>query len=156
MKFQYAFIGFVGLFVAVGIAATQAGAKGDPGCTDASGTLMQIEINALRVTGGTIAFGPGKFANVSAKARILKGTAASDTTLDTTLTVEAVDGTTVIRTSSTGPITLGVGKGGKGAKLSMEIPQCDSGFIEFVATFFGLDADNDVCEATRTVRKECK
>jgi hypothetical protein len=103
---------------------------------------MQIEVNALRVTGGTIAFGPGKFANVSAKARILKGTAVSDATLDTTLTVEAVDGTTVIRTSSTGPITLGVGKGGKGAKLSMEIPQCDSGFIEFVATFFGLDADN--------------
>jgi hypothetical protein len=156
MKFRHAFIGFAGIFIAAGFAATQAGAKSEPGCTDASGNTMQIEVNALRVSGGTIAFGPGKFANVASKARILKGTAVADATLDMTLRIEAVDGTEVIRTSSTGPITLGVGKGGKGAKLSMEIVKCDAGFIEFVATFFGVDADNDVCEGTRTIRKQCK
>jgi hypothetical protein len=49
-----------------------------------------------------------------------------------------------------------VGKGGKGAKLSLAIPQCTSGFINFVATFTGVDAENDPCEGTRSLRKGCK
>jgi hypothetical protein len=40
--------------------------------------------------------------DVTAKARILKGTAASGTTIKTTLTIEAIDGKDVISTNSTG------------------------------------------------------
>jgi hypothetical protein len=133
--------------------------EGDPSwCTDAEGNLMQIEVNALRVGGKTVSAGPNQTVDVTAKARILKGTAVSGTTLDTTLTIEAVTppGGTVIGTNSTGPIALGVGKGGKGDKLPVSVPHCDGGFIEFVATFFGKDQDNDECWGTRTLRKECR
>jgi hypothetical protein len=117
---------------------------------------FEIEVNALRAGGKPIQAGPSKAVNVTSKARILKGTAPPGTTIDTTLTIEALDGTAVISTNSTGPIRLGVGKGGKGAKLSLDIPQCNSGFIDFVATFSGVDAAQDLCERTRTLRKECK
>jgi hypothetical protein len=117
---------------------------------------MTIEVNALRAPGKTVSAGPNEAKAVTAKARILKGTAVRGTTIDTTLTIEAVDGEDVISTNSTGPITLEVGKGGKGAKLSLDIPQCNSGFIEFVATFFGKDEDGGDCEGTRRLRKECK
>jgi hypothetical protein len=157
MKLQRTFICVASAFVAVGFAASQAGAGTDPpGCTDENGALMEIEVNALRAGAKTVAFGQSQTTNVTAKARILKGTAVSGTVIDTTLTIQAVDGTEVISTNATGPIRLGVGKGGKGAKLTLAIPQCRSGFIDFVATFLGTDAGNDACEGTRTLRKQCK
>ena len=67
-----------------------------------------------------------------------------------------MDGTTVTDTRSSTGITLGVGKGGQGDKLAMPIKSCDSGMIEFVATFFGPDVDGDVCEVTRRLTKTCK
>jgi hypothetical protein len=130
---------------------------GDPEwCTDSQGNWMEIEVNALRAGGKTVRAGPNQTVDVTAKARILKGTALPGTTIDTTLTIEALDGTGVIGTNSTGPITLGVGKGGRGAKLAVDTEQCVGGFIEFVATFFGADDEGDHCERTRTLRKQCK
>jgi len=156
MKLQRTLVCIASVFIAVGFVTSQAGAGGDPpGCTDADGNLMLIEINALRAGGKTIASGPSKTAAVTAKARILKGTAVSGTTIDTTLTIQAIDGTAVISSSTTGPVRLGVGKGGKGAKLAMAIPQCLSGFINFVATFTGFDEGGDVCEGVKSLRKAC-
>jgi hypothetical protein len=117
---------------------------------------MQIEVNALRAGGKTVRAGPNQTVDVTAKARILKGTALPGTTIDTTLTIDAVTGGQVIGTNSTGPITLGVGKGGKGAKLAVDTQQCVGGFIEFVATFSGADDDGDPCERTRILRKQCR
>jgi hypothetical protein len=86
------------------------------------------------------------------------GAAVSGTTLDTTLTIEAFDSGTLIATNSTpgGAVEFAVGKGGNGAKLAVGVPQCTAGFIEFVATFFGVDDDGDVCQKTRELRKECR
>jgi hypothetical protein len=117
---------------------------------------MQIEVNALRAGGKTVRAGPNQTVDVTAKARILKGTALPGTTIDTTLTIDAVTGGQVISTNSQGPIRLGVGKGGKGAKLSMAVPTCTGGFIEFVAKFFGVDEDGDECWGARTLRKQCR
>ena len=156
MKLQRTFICIAGVFFAVGFIASHAGAKSLPVCSDSHANLMQIEVNAIRAGAKTVSAGPNQSRDVTAKARILKGTAVSSTTIDMWLKIEAVDGTTVISTNSTGPIRLGVGKGGKGAKLSLDIPQCESGFINFIATFFGVDAENDLCEGTRTLHKECK
>jgi hypothetical protein len=157
MKLRHTFICIAGAFFAVGLVASQAGAGGpNPVCSDAVGNLMQIEINALRAGARLVTAGPNQETNVTAKARILKGTAVSGTTIDTTLTIQAVDGQTVISTNTTGPIRLGVGKGGKGAKLSLAIPRCTSGFINFVATFTGVDGENDPCEGTRSLRKACR
>jgi hypothetical protein len=159
MKLQRTFICIAGVFFAVGFAASQAGAgTGFPGCTDAEGNEMQIEINALRAGAKTVITGPNQTTDVTAKARLLKGTAVAGTTIVTAVTIEAVTppGGTVISTNSQPGITLGVGKGGKGAKLSMAVTRCTSGFIEFNATFFGVDEDNDACMNTRTIRKACK
>ncbi len=159
MKLQRRFIYIAGVFFAVGFTAFQAAAGGpNPGCTDVNGAFMEIEVNALRAGAKTVVTGANQTTNVTAKARILKGTAASDTVIDMELTIEAVTppGGTVISTNSTGPIRLGVGKGGKGAKLSMAVTQCTGGFIEFVATFFGVDGESDACEGTRTIRKACR
>jgi hypothetical protein len=127
-------------------------------CTDSQGHLMQIEINTLRAGGKTIRTDPSDTTDVTAKARILKGTAVPGTTINMTLEIEATTppGGTVIGSNSTGPIRLGVGKGGKGAKLSIDTPSCVGGYIEFEATFFGTDGDGDLCEESVTLRKACK
>jgi hypothetical protein len=117
---------------------------------------MEIEVNALRAGAKTVVTGPNQTVDVTAKARILKGTAARGTTIDTTLTIDAVTGGQVISTNSQGPIRLGVGKGGKGTKLAVDTEQCVGGFIEFVATFFGTDDEGDPCKKTRTLRKQCR
>ena len=118
---------------------------------------MEIEINALRAGGKTIVTSPNDTTKVTAKARILKGTAESGTTIDTTLTIEAFDGDVLID-SQVAPqlITLGVGKGGKGDSLLLLTEQCNSGYIAFVAKFGGLDVDGDVCVVTRELRKLCR
>jgi hypothetical protein len=159
MKLQRTFICIAGFFFAVGFAASQAAAGTGPDyCADADGNAMQLEINALRAGAKTVITGANQTTNVTAKARILKGTALSGTTIATELSIEAVTppGGTVLSQNSTGPITLGVGKGGKGAKLSMAVTRCTSGYIEFIATFFGTDEWNNSCTVTETLKKLCK
>ena len=137
-----------GAFFAVGFAASQASAKTPPGCN------FSIEINALRGGSPTVTVNTTK--NITAKARIQKGTATPDTTIDTRLQIDAVDGTQVIDSQLSGPIQLVVGKGGQGDTLTMNIDQCNSGSIDFVATFFGTNADGVLCEARRSITKTCK
>ncbi len=127
-----------------------------PGCGTTGLAFMEIEINALRAGGKTIVTGPNNTTKVTAKARILKGTAPSGTTLVTTLSIEALDGGELIGSGSQPDITLEVGKGGKGASLVVSTEQCNSGVIDFVATFSGLDEDNDPCIGTRAIRKACR
>jgi hypothetical protein len=117
---------------------------------------LEIEVNALRVPGRDIQSGANQTESVTVKARILKGTAETGTTIDTTLTVEAFDGTDRISATDIGPIRLGIGKGGKGAKVVMSIPRCTTGFIEFVATFSGVEATTRNCEGSRALRKACR
>jgi len=148
MKFHHAFIWITGVFIALGSAESQAGGP-LPTCT------LQIEVNALRGGSPTVTAGETETRDVTAKARILKGTAVSGTTIDTTLTIEAVDGSQVIHTLSKYPIRLIVGKGGRGDKFRMNIPQCNSGFINFIATFAGYDTNGALCEGTRSLRKAC-
>jgi len=125
MKFHRALIWITGVFIAVGSAESQAGGP-IPTCT------LQIEVNALRAGSPTVTAGELETRDVTAKARILKGTAVPGTSFDTTLTIEVVDGSQVLHTRSKWPIRLVVGKGGRGDKLRMNIPQCTSGFIKFI------------------------
>jgi len=156
MKLQRTVSCIAGALIAVGFAASQAAAgTGTPGC-DANGVPMQIEVNALRAGGKTIVTSPNDTTNATAKARILKGTAPSGTTIVTTLTIDVFDGAALISSDSQANITLGVGKGGKGATLSLATEQCISGFLTFRATFKGPDADGEDCIGTRELRKACK
>ncbi|MCH8083309.1 MAG: hypothetical protein IH885_03640, partial [Myxococcales bacterium] len=116
----------------------------------------EIEVNALRAGAKTVVTSPNDTTKVTAKARILKGTAESSTTIVTTLTIEAFDGEVLIGQGSVDDITLGVGKGGKGASINVATEQCDSGFIQFVAKFTGLDAENDLCVGSRSLYKACR
>jgi len=157
MKLQRTFICIAGVFFAVGFATSQAGAgTGIPGCSPGGIPGTDIEINALRAGAKTIVTGPNDTTNVTAKARLLKGTAPPGTTLVTTLTIEAVTGGAVIGTATAPNITLGVGKGGKGANLAVSTTSCVDGFISLFATFEGLDDDNDLCTETRLLRKDCR
>ena len=151
MKLQRMFCCITGAFIAVGFAASQAGAGTEPPVCD-----FAIEINALRGGSPTTPFGPGATKNITAKARIAKGSAVDGTTIVTQLRIEAIDDGRVIDTKASFPITLGVGKGGQGDKLTMEIPQCSAGSIDFTATFAGQDDDGDQCTASRTITKTCK
>jgi hypothetical protein len=157
MKLQRTFICIASVFIAVGFAASQAGAgTGVEGCS-AGPAKMVIEINALRAGGKTIVTSPNKTTKVTAKARILKGTAPSGTTIDTTLVIEAVVDGDVDSSASQAGVTLGVGKGGKGGSLALLTENCGSnGVITFKATFTGLDEDNDICEGERLLKKACR
>ena len=147
MKLQHTFICITGIFIAVGSTESQAGGP-LPTCQ------LSIEINALRAGSPTVTAGENRTRDVTAKARILKGTALPSTTIDTTLRIEAIDGSEVLHVQTKSPIRLVIGKGGRGAKLRMNIPQCNSGFINFVATFFGNDG-NGPCESSKSLRKQC-
>ena len=151
MKLQRTFSCITGVLIAVGFAASQASAgDGEPICD------FELEINALRGGSPTTPFGPGATKDITAKARIKKGTAPEGTTIDTQLRIDVIDGTQVVSSKSAGPIRLGVGKGGQGAKLRMSVPQCIANAIIFSARFRGLDDDGDQCEVTRRITKECK
>ena len=158
MKLLRTIICITGVSIAIGFTASQAGAGTHlPGCTGSTGLgFMEIEVNALRAGAKTVVTSPNDKTKVTAKARIRKGTAESSTTIVTTLTIEAFDGAVLIGQGSVDNITLGVGKGGKGASINVATEQCDAGYIEFVATFRGLDAENDLCVGTRALRKACR
>jgi hypothetical protein len=153
MKLQRMFCCITGAFIAVGFAASQAGAGTEPPVCD-----FEIEINALRGGSPTTPFGAGATKDITSKARIAKGSAVDGTTVVTQLTIEAFNGEEFVSRESTFPITLGVGKGGQGDKLRMDISNtdCSSGSIDFVATFTGRDDDNDVCTASESINKTCK
>ncbi len=146
------------VFIAVGFTASQAGAGGHlPGCSGLGGVgVMEIEVNALRAGGKTVVTSPNDTTKVTAKARIRKGTADSSTTIVTTLTIEAFDGAVLIGQGSVDDITLGVGKGGKGASINVATESCVDGFIKFIATFRGLDADNHPCVGAGELNKACR
>jgi len=147
MTLLRAIIFITGVFIAVGSAESQAGPT--PACE------LSIEINALR--GGSPTVTEGGTKNITAKARILKGTAPSGTTIDTTLTIDAFDDGSEPINSQSVPVRLEIGKGGQGKKLTMNILECDSGSIKFVATFSGYDENNALCESTRAMEpKTCK
>jgi len=148
MKLQRMFGCITGVLFAVGLVASQANAGTEPPVCD-----LKIEINALRAGSPTVTVNTIKA--VTAKARIAKGSAMDGTTIDTTLRIDAIDGAQTIDTK-TAQVRLGVGKGGQGAKLEMNITQCVTGTIAFQATFFGRDDDNDECTATRTITRTCK
>ncbi len=97
--------------------------------------------------------------NITAKARIQKGTGPVGQTLDnTSLIIEAFDGAVLIDSQmSPDLLTLIMGKGGRGDRLTMTINQCDSGFIDFFGTFTGTSSTNgSTCsETSRFLRKTC-
>jgi hypothetical protein len=139
---------------------------------------MEIEVNALRAGGKTIVTSPNDTTKVTSKARILKGTALSGTTIDTTLTMEAITDRCVDKEPgdpsdcsvsgrlvdvvigsdvAPNPITLGVGKGGKGASLLLSTEECGpSGYLTFTAEFRGEDVDGETCVGSRELRKACR
>jgi hypothetical protein len=161
MKLQRTVIWIAGVFCAVGIGASQASAGdpgGNPGCTSLDNpAIIQIEVNALRAGGKTIVTSPNDTTKVTAKARIKKGTAFSGTTIVTVLLIQAVVDGIVVHEASQPGITLGVGKGGKGATLTLATESCgDNDFLDIVATFTGLDADNDLCVGKRVLKKACR
>jgi hypothetical protein len=154
---QRIFSGITGVIFAAGFAASQASAGPPPDCT------VSIEISALRGGSPTVTVGATK--TITAKGRISKGSAPDGTVIDSTLQIQAFDGTDPdpIATSSIG-VRLGVGKGGNGAKIPMFISQCTpttgnpDGFIKFVATFTEVK-DPPVsfpCTASRQITKACK
>ena len=158
MKLLRTIIGITAVFIAIGFTASQAGAGGHlPGCSGLGGVgFMEIEVNALRAGGKTVVTSPNDTTKVTAKARILRGTAESSTTIVTTLTIEAVAGGAVIGQGSVDDITLEVGKGGEGASINVATESCVDGFIKFIATFSGLGADNHPCVGTRVLNKACR
>jgi hypothetical protein len=147
MSFRRTIVYISGILSACGLAAPQAGAQ-TPACT------LVIEINALRGGSPTVTVGETK--NITAKARILKGTALPGTTIDTTLQITALDGSDIVNAKSASPITLEIGKGGDGDTLAMNITQCLTGSIEFVATFSGLDGNGALCQSSETITKTCQ
>ena len=147
MKLQRTVSCITGILIAVGFAASQAGAGSPGGCP------LEIEINALRAPQQTVTANTTK--NVTAKARIAKGSGVpAGTTLDTQLQIQAFDGAVLIHTSQLVPVTIGVGKGGKGAKIGIPISQCNTE-MNFVATFSGVFGV-DVCTGEKTLTKACK
>ena len=153
MKLQRVFSCITGVFIAVGFVASQAGAGTDPPVCD-----FALEINALRGGSPTTPFGLNATKDITAKARISKGSAVDGTTIVTQLRIDAIDGINIIDTKKSFPITLGVGKGGQGDKLTLNVPTCRnaSGIIEFKATFTGEDDDRDLCTVTESIYKTCK
>jgi hypothetical protein len=151
MKLQRMFCCITGALIAVGFVASQASAgTKPPGCDFA------LEINALRGGSPTTPFGPGATKNITAKARISKGSAVDGTTIQTQLVIETIDNGNVINTQRSFPITLGVGKGGQGDKLTMLVPTCSSGTVDFKATFTGAGTGDPLCTVSDTITKTCK
>ncbi len=148
MSLRRTVICIAGALIAFGFAGSSQAGGPNPTCE------LVIEINALRGGSPTVSVGGTK--NITAKARIAKGSAPSGTTIDTLLRVEATDGSQVIDAKTAFPIQLVVGKGGQGAKFMMNITQCTTGSIDFAAMFSGEDSTGATCEATRTITKTCK
>ncbi len=144
---------FVMLLCCAALLPLSAAKAGPPSICD-----VTIQIKSIRGGGPTVNV-PGT-KNITAKALIQKGTGPADQTLDnTSLIIEAFDGATLLDTQiSPDLLTLVVGKGGQGDKLTMTIFECVSGFIDYFATFTGTSSTNGATctETSRALRKECK
>jgi hypothetical protein len=150
MWFQKLFL-FLAVLCCASWPLSTAKAGGPLGCD------VTIQIKTIRGGGPTVNV-PGT-KDITSKALIQKGTGPADQTLDnTSLIIEAFDGAALIDTQISSPLTLIVGKGGTGDKLRMTVNQCNSGFIDFVATFSGISSTNgSLCvETSRVLQKECK
>jgi hypothetical protein len=119
---------------------------------------LTIEINALR--GGSPTAPTGGTKDITSKARILKGSAPGDATVtNTVLTITSLSGDTVIdEVESPDMLTLVVGKGGQGDKLTLDVGPCVPGeTIDFVSHFMGIGPNGAVCQATSSrLPKTCK
>lgn len=119
---------------------------------------LTIEINALR--GGAPTTPSGETKDITSKARILKGTAeATATVTDTVLTIRSYAGDLVVDEQvSPTLLTLIVGRGGLGDKLTMDVPVCTPGdIIDYVSHFAGTGPNGALCEATSgRLSKTCK
>jgi len=119
---------------------------------------LTIEINALR--GGSPTAPSGGTKDITSKARIAKGSAPADATVtDTVLTITSLSGDTVIdEVSSPNLLTLVVGKGGQGDKLTLNVGACVPGeTVDFVSHFAGTGPNGAICEATSNrLSKTCK
>jgi hypothetical protein len=149
MKLQRTLSCITGVLMAVGFAASQASAGTGPDCG------LEIEINALRGGSPTVTVNATK--NITAKARISKGSAPDGTVIDTTLRIDTIDATMgdIIDSQFSTPIRLGIGKGGQGDKLGMLVPSCENpAGVIFKATFQGIE--NSLCKASRVITKTCK
>ena len=96
---------------------------------------------------------------ITAKALLQKGTGPASQTLDdTTLLIEAFDGMNLVGSEfSPKLLTLVMGQGGRGDRVTVTVNECLSGFIDFQATFTGTSSSNGgVCTKTsRVLRKTC-
>jgi hypothetical protein len=137
---------------------TLAQAQFEIACVGPPPCSLIIDINALRGSSGHVLSGQTK--DITAKARIMKGTAPLDATVnDTTLTITSYVGPLQVDQKASGPLTLVVGKGGTGDTLTMDVPVCAPGQkIDYVAHFSGTASTNgELCEATSgRLRKTCK
>jgi len=141
MKLQRTFSCIAGVLIAGGLAASQAFAGERPVQCD-----LVIEVNALRGGSPTVVSNGTK--DITAKARIAKGSAVDGTTIDTYLMLEAISSMGTNTYTSTNTIRLGIGKGGWGQKVTMDVPRCQSGeFVKFTAKFYGNEKDGDYCES---------
>jgi len=150
MKLQRTFSCIAGVLIAGGLAASQAFAGQRPVQCD-----IEIEVNALRGGSPTVVSNGTK--DITAKARISKGSAPDGTTIDTYLMLEAISSMGTTTYTSPNTIRLGVGKGGQGQKVTMNVPRCQNGeFVAFTAKFYGNEADGDYCESnTARITKTC-
>ena len=101
-----------------------------------------VEVNAVRAGSPTIQAGAK---TVTAKARIVKGTAPANTTQPSTdLMIEAfrVSDSMFLGDAFAFGITLEVGKGGQGAKLSVPVACVPGDEVFFTATFVGTATAN--------------
>ena len=160
MKCNRVIVLLAGLALTIGLSAPAFAGPSDPTC---EGAGIEIEVNALRGGSPTVASNGTK--DITAKARIRKGLAAPDATLTgTTLTITSydVDPSTgeesVYDVQQSLDLTLVVGKGGQGDKLTMGVPPCDPGDTVFFTAHFEGEAPNGAICAGLSDRlfKTCK
>ncbi len=117
-----------------------------------------IVIKSIRGGSQTVSV-PGT-KNITAKALLQKGTGPAGQTLDnTSLIIEAFDGANLVGSDmSPKLLTLVMGQGGRGDRVPVTVSgECESGFIDFRATFTGTSSSNGwICtETSRVLQKTC-
>ena len=129
-----------------GVFALAVGAQAQPVCSYA------VEVNAVR--GGSPAV-KGGVKSITAKARIANGTAPGGTTqTGTTFTIDAIciSGACTpganLGSASGGPVTLLVGRGGRGGKIDVPTACGPGDRVNYVATFTGLDGTGNGATCT--------
>ena len=121
--------------------------------------LCDATIVVKSIRGGSQTVSVPGTKNITAKALLQKGTGPATQTLDnTSLIIEALDGANLVGSAiSPKLLTLVMGKGGQGDKVTVPVTECLSGFIDFQATFTGTSSSNGgICTiSSRLLRKTC-